>query len=344
MRDTVRSSPIVMLAWKARSRRKHAQPGDRIAEEPPTLLRVARQRPREVHAEPEARDVEIGMLVDLAEVDRAGPAARDDLRGAFEIEGQAERAGEVVGRAERQDAERQARLDDARRRGIDGAVAPADHDAPDLTGQFPDPLRHPFARCRMAADDIETGSPEQGFRLVAALPSGATMLVDDQEGPRRVFGGLWRNLGGSGSGMTRTASMRARVLGRDNPRRSGCGPVRRDHNAGSAARSSLGRCLIGTTALPSKRRSSGCSALEAVVTEDPSRAEEPGRVERGPDPRREVERHRIDPVEEGPLLGAADPVFRADAAVEAGRPRRRSGARPARTAVVAGPSASPRAG
>ena len=100
--------------------------------------------------------------------------------GAFEIEGQAQRSGEVVGRAERQDAERQAGLDDARRRGIDGAVASADNDAPDLAGQFPDPLRHAFARCRMASDDIKTGSREQGFRLVAPLPPGATMLVDDQ--------------------------------------------------------------------------------------------------------------------------------------------------------------------
>ena len=79
---------------------------NRVAEPTLPLLEVARQLPRHLDAEADARHVDEGVPVDLAEVDGAGLALDHDLCGPFHVEGSAECTSQVVGSAQRQNAER----------------------------------------------------------------------------------------------------------------------------------------------------------------------------------------------------------------------------------------------
>ena len=82
---------------------QNVQGHQRVAEAPPPALDVPRQLLRQFRREAEARHVEERLAVDDAEIDPAGDAIGDDIGGAVEIEGNAERSREVVGRAHRQD-------------------------------------------------------------------------------------------------------------------------------------------------------------------------------------------------------------------------------------------------
>ena len=98
----------------------------RVAEPAPAPLQVARELAGEIGREPDSGDVEEQLAVDAAEVDPPPVPGEDDVGRLVEVGRDAERAGEVVRGAGRQDAERQAGLDEARRRQAEAAVAARD--------------------------------------------------------------------------------------------------------------------------------------------------------------------------------------------------------------------------
>ena len=81
-----------------------------------------------MYAQADAGDVEKMLAVDAPEVDPAGSARGDHPARLDQTARDLERAGEVVGRAERQDAKRQPGFDQGVGSGIEGAVPTADDD------------------------------------------------------------------------------------------------------------------------------------------------------------------------------------------------------------------------
>jgi hypothetical protein len=100
-----------------------------------------------------------------------------------QFEGNAEAAGQVVGGAERQDAEGQSRLQQAGDGGIQGAVATADHHAIETTHRRAgdDRLRAghgvwPFEELR-----VQAGFGQHPERRLGLFRAAARLAVDDEE-------------------------------------------------------------------------------------------------------------------------------------------------------------------
>ncbi len=123
------------------------------------------------------------MAVDGAEVDLARVAGKDDVGRLSQIHRDAERAGEVVGGAKRNDAERQAAFDDRQRAGGDGAVAAAKDDEVGAFAQ-PDDVAGDFRqRVERLDGDVEAAPVQPPDDGVYGLAAAARLGVYEQERP-----------------------------------------------------------------------------------------------------------------------------------------------------------------
>src|SRR5687767_10493370 len=113
----------------------------RITENAPRALRLGSELSCKLGAEADAGDVEEGMAVDFAEIDPAGISGDDEARRCHRIRVNAESTSEVVGGAERQDAERQAGFDEGWGGSVEGAITPSDDDAVVSVGLCADHVR-----------------------------------------------------------------------------------------------------------------------------------------------------------------------------------------------------------
>ena len=134
-------------------------------------------------AEPDACDIEEGMAVDRAEVDFAGVAFKDDIGGLKQIHWDVERAGKIVGRAHRNDAERQPALHDGERARGDGAVAPAQNDEIGAFAQ-PNDIACNFGQCvKRLYRDVEPASVEASDNGVDRFAAAAGLRIDEKQRP-----------------------------------------------------------------------------------------------------------------------------------------------------------------
>ena len=117
------------------------------------------------------------MAVDETDIDLMRPSAERHLRGGESVGRQAERVGEVVGRAERQHGERLAEREKLRKGARDGPVAAADDDA---VGTWP-------MRGERAVELILRAGGDEGRGGAAGEPAG-----ERGQGFRRP-GRLWIN-------------------------------------------------------------------------------------------------------------------------------------------------------
>ena len=161
---------------------QNVQGHQRIAEAPPPALDVPRQLLRQFRREAEARHVEERLAIDDAEIDPAGDAIGDDIGGAVEIEGNAERSREVVGRAHRQDPQGQSRLDDAEGRRIDGAVAAPDDGAIHVPRMLHDERRQVLPPAAIQMNGLDAMILQALHGDVALGGAAAALGVDDQKG------------------------------------------------------------------------------------------------------------------------------------------------------------------
>ncbi len=138
---------------------------------------------RKIGGKPDAGDVEEGVAVDGAEVDRPRIAGQDDVGGLCEVHRDAERAGEVVGRAQRNDAEREAAFLDRQRAGGDGAVAAAQDDEIRAFAQ-PDDVAGDFRqRVERLYGDVETAGVQPPDNGVYRFAATARFGIDEQQRP-----------------------------------------------------------------------------------------------------------------------------------------------------------------
>ena len=136
--------------------------------------------------------VEERLAVDEAEIDPPRAALRDDAGGRVEVRRDAERAGEIVGGAHRQDAERQAALDHPERRRVDGAVAAADRDAVDVAPMLDDERRQLLAAAALPVDGLDPVRFERSDRPSRSCAAPLRLLaLTMRRARRRGIEGTW---------------------------------------------------------------------------------------------------------------------------------------------------------
>ena len=137
----------------------------------------------EFGAEPDACDIEESVAVDRAKVDFAGVACKDDIGGLQQIHWDIERAGKIVGRAHRDDAERQPALHDGERARGDGAVAAAQDDEVGAFAQ-PNDIACDFGqRVKRFYRDVEAAPVEASDNGIDRLAAAAGLRIDEKQRP-----------------------------------------------------------------------------------------------------------------------------------------------------------------
>jgi hypothetical protein len=160
---------------------EEAQRRDRIAEDAPFPFRFGGEGARQLGAEADAGDVEEGAAVDLAEIDPPGVAGDDQARGRDRIRFDAEGSRKIVGRAERQDAERQPGLDDGRGGGVQGAVAAADDDAMEASGLGADDLGNGTLRAAFLLDHVDAAAAQHAQDVIQGCGTASGVTVDEKQ-------------------------------------------------------------------------------------------------------------------------------------------------------------------
>jgi hypothetical protein len=126
-------------------------------------------------------DIEKRGAVHITEVDRSRMTGDNRFRRTFDIERKAQRAGKIVGRPPRNDADRQPSFQESRRCVMQGPIAAGKHDR--MEPWWPRPNQ---GRCLATPASLlylhrTTGASKYLQRWVERLPAAAGVLIDDQE-------------------------------------------------------------------------------------------------------------------------------------------------------------------
>ncbi len=160
---------------------QHPHRRHRVAEHAPGLLRFGGQLAGELRREADARHVEVVVAVDPAEIHRPRLRGRDEAGRRQGVERQVEGAGEVVGRAERQDREGQTALHQGGRGVVHGAVAAAEDHEVDRAGPVTDHVAAIGLRRRLLR--LDAARPQDSPHLVQIQGAVARLGVAEQQGP-----------------------------------------------------------------------------------------------------------------------------------------------------------------
>jgi GNAT superfamily N-acetyltransferase len=162
---------------------------DQIAEPAEPALEPVRNALADHRRQAHRRAIGEIVAVDHSEVDPPPPAGGDGPDRAFEVERDAERSGEAVGGAERQQSEDAVASDDEIDRAGERAVAAADDHHRRAVGHRLVDLLLELARVAhgMRLYEPDAGLLEPPLRLLELRPPAARMGVDDEHG----FAGDW---------------------------------------------------------------------------------------------------------------------------------------------------------
>jgi len=122
------------------------------------------------------------VVVDDAEVERAGLAVDDHLRGVHDGKRDLQRSGEIVGGAQRQDAERKPGLHEAGRGGIQAAVAAADNHHVHLVRVPGDGGGNLLAVVGRGFDQADAAVAQQVEGIVDWLGAATRVRIEQQQG------------------------------------------------------------------------------------------------------------------------------------------------------------------
>lgn len=133
-------------------------------------------------AEADARHVEEWLIIDDAEVDCAALRGGDDVHGSFDLPRYAQGAGEIIGRAERHDSQRQARLAKTFGAGVQCSVSAGDDDAIDILGKFDDRRGNVPAPVDLGDDQVESALAQMIFDGLRHLRGAPGVPVENEKG------------------------------------------------------------------------------------------------------------------------------------------------------------------
>ncbi len=122
-------------------------------------------------------------VVNPAEINPARESPRRDRAGLLQVRGDAERAGDVVGGPERQDAQRYPTLREPLHRRVEGAVPARDEHSVHLWSAPPYEVGKPGGVPNFLQGKVEAEVPEALGRVAARIPPPAGPWVHQQECP-----------------------------------------------------------------------------------------------------------------------------------------------------------------
>lgn len=136
---------------------KHFECGEHIAKDAPAALRPLREvpAPGQLRAEPNSRDIEEKMPIDLGEVKMMNPAPSSHTRCFARSGRYGKHMCKIIRRSERQDDEREF-VSQSPGAAVQGSIAPANDHAIDSAGKAHKHAHDTFARRSLELYEVET--------------------------------------------------------------------------------------------------------------------------------------------------------------------------------------------